>query len=149
MEPAVERAVVERVIAAPPERVYALLTSAEGWLRWGGTEAEVDPRPGGVVRVNVTGDGFAAGRFEEVVPGRRLVFTWGWEATGHPVPPGSSRVEIDLIPEGRETRLRLTHTVGAPGFGEMVEAGWRHYTGRLQVAAGGGDAGPDPWRVAG
>jgi uncharacterized protein YndB with AHSA1/START domain len=148
-EPAVERAVVERVIAAAPERVFALLTSAEGWLRWQGTEAEVDARPGGVVRVNVSGDGFAAGRFEEVVPGRRLAFTWGWEEPRHPVPPGSSLVEIDLIPEGEGTRLRLTHTVGAPGFGERVEAGWRHYVARLAAVACGDDPGRDPWRVRG
>jgi len=148
-EPAFERAVVERVIAAPPERVYALLTSAEGWLRWQGTEAEVDARPGGALRVNVTGDGFAAGRFEEVVPGRRLVFTWGWEAPQHPVPPGASRVEIDLVPVGGGTRLRLTHTVAAPGFGEKVEAGWAHYASRLAVAAAGGRPGPDPWGIEG
>jgi uncharacterized protein YndB with AHSA1/START domain len=143
----VERAVVERFIAAAPDRVYGLLTSAEGWLRWQGTEASVDARPGGVVRVDVTGDGVAAGRFEELVPGRRVVFTWGWEGPDHPVPPGSSRVEIDLVPEGRGTRLRLTHTVGAPGFGPKVEAGWRHYGARLAAAAEGADPGPDPWRV--
>lgn len=143
----VERAVVERLIAAAPERVYALLTSADGWLRWQGTEATVDARAGGAVRVNVTGDGFAAGRFEELVPGRRVVFTWGWEAPGHPVPPGSSRVEIDLIPDGDRTLLRLTHTVGVPGFGEKVEAGWGHYSARLAAAAAGGDPGPDPWRA--
>ena len=147
--PAVERAVVERVIAAAPERVYALLTSAEGWLRWQGTEAEVDARPGGVLRVNVNGGGFAAGRFEEVVPGRRLAFTWGWEAPEHPVPPGSSLVEIDLFAEGDGTRLRLTHTVGAPGFGEKVEEGWSHYTERLDAVACGRDPGPDPWRAGG
>lgn len=106
-------------------------------------------RPGGVLRVNVAGDGFASGRFEEVVPGRRLAFTWGWEAPRHPVPPGSSLVEIDLMPEGEGTRLRLTHTVGAPGFGEKVEEGWRHYSARLAVAAGGGDPGPDSWRIVG
>jgi uncharacterized protein YndB with AHSA1/START domain len=38
--------------------------------------------------MNVRGDGFAAGRFTEVVPGRRLVFTWGWEAADRGVPPG-------------------------------------------------------------
>jgi uncharacterized protein YndB with AHSA1/START domain len=142
-----ERAVVERLIAAPPERVYALLASAEGWLRWQGTEAEIDARPGGVLRVNVTGDGFASGVFEEVVPCRRLVFTWGWEEPRHPVPPGSSLVEIDLIPEAGGTRLRLIHTVGAAGFGELVESGWTHYLARLGAVASDADPGPDPWRV--
>lgn len=138
---------MERLIAAPPERVFALLSSAEGWLSWQGTEARIDARPGGLVRVNVAGDGFASGTFDEVVPDRRLVFTWGWEEPGHPVPPGSSRVEIDLLPEGGSTRLRLTHTVWAPGFGAKVDAGWTHYTGRLAMAAEFADPGPDPWRV--
>lgn len=146
-EPPPDRAVVERLIAAPPERVFALLSSAEGWLRWQGTEAQIDARPGGLVRVNVTGRGFASGTVEEVEPPRRLVFTWGWEEPGHPVPPGSSRVEIELHPEGDGTRLMLTHTVAAPGVGAKVEAGWTHYTGRLARVAERADPGPDPWRA--
>jgi uncharacterized protein YndB with AHSA1/START domain len=72
------------------------------------------------------------------------VFTWGWEDPGS-VPPGSSTVEVTLEPDGGNTIVRLRH-FGLPGGAEDPHAqGWEHYLGRLVVAAGGGDAGPDPW----
>jgi len=60
------------------------------------------------------------------------------------VPPGSSRVEITLHPEGDKTRLRLVHS-GLPDDETVVQHtdGWDHYLGRLAVVAAGGDAGPD------
>jgi uncharacterized protein YndB with AHSA1/START domain len=136
--------VVERYIAASPATVFSFFASPERWLRWQGTEAVVDPRPGGVFRMNVRGDGFASGHFTEVVPGRRLVFTWGWEAPEQGVPPGSTTVEIDLLPDGDGTILRLAHR-NLPGPAvERHRWGWGHYTARLAVAAAGGDPGPDP-----
>jgi predicted enzyme related to lactoylglutathione lyase len=38
----------------------------------------------------VTGEDVARGEYVEVLPNERVVFTWGWEADGHPVPPGYS-----------------------------------------------------------
>jgi uncharacterized protein YndB with AHSA1/START domain len=37
------------------------------------------------------------GRFVELVPHRRLVFTYGWEDGLMGVPPESTTVEIDLV----------------------------------------------------
>ena len=51
--------------------------------------------------MNVRGDGWASGRFLEVEPPRRIVFTWGWELEGSPLAPGSSVVEVELIPHKR------------------------------------------------
>ena len=59
--------------------------------------------------MNVRGDGFASGRFVEIEPDRRVVITSGWEMPGNPVAPGSSIVEIDLVPDGGETIVRLIH----------------------------------------
>lgn len=127
-----ESAVVERHVAAPPEAVYAFLKDDAGWLRWQGVSADLDVRPGGGLRIDVLGDGNAArGEFREVVPGRRLVFTWGWEAPGHPVPPGSSVVEIDLVPTEDGTLIRLRHTVQADGWGEKVGVAWEHFIEQL------------------
>jgi uncharacterized protein YndB with AHSA1/START domain len=69
--------VVERHIAASPATVFSFFADPGRWLRWQGVEAVIEPRPGGAFRMNVRGDGFASGRFVEVVPGRRIVFTWG------------------------------------------------------------------------
>ena len=83
-------------IPAPPAAVFALLTDPEKILRWMGTEAQVEPQPGGLYLVNVTGARFARGSFREVVPVHRLAYSFGWDGS-EVVPPGSSLVEIDLI----------------------------------------------------
>ena len=141
-EPFVVRREVQ--IAAPPSTVFAYLTDPEKILRWLGTEAKVEPQPGGLYLVNVTGARFARGSFREVVPVHRLAYSFGWEGSEE-VPPGSSLVEIDLIeqPPGG-TLLRLTHT-GLP-TAEQCDShgkGWAHYLGRLAQAASGRDPGPD------
>ena len=135
----------ETHVPAPPAAVFALLTDPEKILRWMGTEAQVEPEPGGLYLVNVTGARFARGTFREVVPVHRLAYSFGWEGS-EIVPPASSLVEIDLIEEPPNgTLLRLTHS-GLPneeqraGHGE----GWAHYLGRLAQYAGGHDPGPDP-----
>ncbi len=85
------------------------------------------------------------GRFVEVVPYTRIVFTWGWEGDGSPLPPGSSTVEVTLTPDGDATILRLRH-MGLPDpLRELHAAGWQHYLSRLVTRAEGRDPGPDPW----
>jgi uncharacterized protein YndB with AHSA1/START domain len=112
-------------------------------MKWMGTEAEIDPRPGGVYRVLVGGEHPSIGEFVEVVPDEKVVFTWGWDEPGHPIPAGSTRVEITLIPEGDKTRIRLVHR-GLPADAVAEHTGgWDHYLGRLVVVGTGGDPGPD------
>ncbi len=84
----------------------------------------------------------ARGEFVELVPDRRVVFTWGW--VDHPgVPPGSSTVTIELIPDDGGTLVRLTHD-GLPDEEVPLHvAGWEHYLPRLAMLAEGGDPGPD------
>jgi uncharacterized protein YndB with AHSA1/START domain len=140
--------VVERRIAASPATVFSFFSDVTRWLRWQGVEADIELEPGGVFRMNVRGDGFASGTFLEVVPERRLVFTWGWEEESLGVPPGSTVVEIELEPDGDGTFLRLTHR-GLPSDAvEVHREGWEHYTSRLMVIAEGGDPGPDPARIS-
>lgn len=134
----------EVMVDAKPETVFRFLVDPEQATQWMGTEAHLDPRPGGEYRVLVAGQFPAAGEFVEVVPDEKVVFTWGWDAEGHPVPPGSSTVEISLHPEGDKTLVRLTHR-GLPDEQQVGEHthGWDHYLGRLAVAVPGGDPGPD------
>jgi uncharacterized protein YndB with AHSA1/START domain len=142
-----ERVPVEREVRidAPPDVIFKFFVDPEHMVRWKGVEATLDPRPGGVYRVNVTGTHVARGEYVEVSPNERVVFTWGWEGEGNPVPPGASTVEITLVPDGASTIVRLRHH-GLPGGPEDRHAeGWEHYLARLAVAAAGGDAGPDPW----
>ena len=136
--------VVERWIDAPRETVFAYFEDPDRWLRWQGVEAVIEPRAGGAFRMNVRGDGWAAGRFLEVRRPERLVFTWGWEGNDG-LPPGSTTVEIDLRRDGDGTRVVLRHRdLPSSEAAEQHRGGWQHYLDRLVVTAGGGDPGPDP-----
>jgi uncharacterized protein YndB with AHSA1/START domain len=139
--------VVERRVSVPPDKVFVYFTDAERWMRWQGTEAHVELEPGGVWRVNVTGDGFASGHIIEVVDNQRVVFTWGWERDDTPVPPGSSTVVIDLVPDGEGTIIRLTHSDLPPDSVETHRVGWENYATRLATVAEGRDPGTDPFRT--
>jgi uncharacterized protein YndB with AHSA1/START domain len=87
------------------------------------------------------------GEYVELVPYSRVVFTWGWEGEGSPVPPGSSTVEITLTPDRGGTTLRLRH-FNLPQEQVATHAeGWDHFLPRLQSAAEGKDAGPDQWSM--
>jgi uncharacterized protein YndB with AHSA1/START domain len=143
-EPLVVRREVE--ITAPPATVFAFLTDPEKILRWMGTEATMEPHPGGLYLLNVTGARLARGAFREVVPVHRLAYSFGWEGSEE-VPPGSSLVEIDLIEQPPGTLLRMIHT-GLPNAEQCAghAEGWGHYLGRLAVAASGRDPGRDPRR---
>jgi len=134
--------VVERHVRASPDKVFTYFTDADKWTAWQGTEAEIELTPGGVWRVNVTGDGFASGRVVEVVENERIVFTWGWEQ-GPPVPPGSTTVAIELMPDGDGTLIRLTHSALPPDQIEIHRYGWEHYVPRLAALSEGRDAGPN------
>ena len=130
-------------VAAPAATVFAFLTDPEKILRWMGTEATLEPRPGGLYLLNVGGKNMARGEFTEVIPVHRLAYSFGWEGR-EKLPPGSSLIEIDLIDQKAGTLVRLTHS-GLPDAEECAshEQGWTHYLARLVVAAAGGDPGPD------
>ncbi len=71
-----------------------------------------------------------------------MSFTWGWEGSAD-FPPGSSTVTIDLTTDGDETVVELTHSGLPRGSADDHVGGWVHYLTRLEVAATGGDPGPD------
>jgi uncharacterized protein YndB with AHSA1/START domain len=133
----------EIIIDAKPETIWPFLTDPERHIEWQGSVADIDPRPGGVYRVLVGGQHQSAGEYLEVVPMEKVVFTFGWEQDDHPIPPGSTTIEISLHPEGDKTRVRLVHR-GLPDDAVSDHGnGWAHYLGRLAIAATGGDAGAD------
>jgi len=151
MERTAEKAMLDRevAIAASPETVWEFLVDSAKATRWMGQECSFDVRPGGIYRCAVIPGHTARGEFVEIDPPHRLVFTWGWEPGKegeNPVPPGSSTIEIELVPDGDGTRLHFTHG-DLPGAeaADSHSKGWDHYLERLRVAAPGGDPGPDPW----
>jgi uncharacterized protein YndB with AHSA1/START domain len=149
MDATTETTSVEREVAidASPDTIWEFLVDPEKATRWMGSTATLDPRPGGEYRVDVIAGHVASGEFVELDPPRRLVYTFGWEpdASGpNPVPPGSSTIEIELIPSGDGTTLKFRHH-GLPSD-EVAQAhthGWDHYLARLAIAARGDDPGED------
>lgn len=151
MESATETRAVERelAIAATPETVWAFLVDPEKVKAWMGETITQDVRPGGSYRNQVLPGHVAAGEFLEVDPPHRLVYTWGWlpgPEGPNPVPPGSTTIEIELVPDGDGTLLRFLHRDLPDEEKAASHAhGWDHYLGRLAEAAAGRDPGRDPW----
>jgi len=133
----------ETQIAAPPSTVFAYLTDPQKILNWMGTEASIEPHPGGLYLVKGIGGNVARGAFREVVPVHRLAYSFGWDGKEE-VPAGSSLIEIDLIDSDGGTLLRMTHS-GLPSEAQCAahDKGWAHYLGRLTIAATGRNPGPD------
>jgi uncharacterized protein YndB with AHSA1/START domain len=113
--------VIDRVFNASAERVFAAFTETAQLAQWYGPEGmtaeifENDVTPGGrysLVMRSDEGEYFLSGAYEEIDPPNKLVMTWKWK-TGEI----TSRVTVELNPEGDKTHLRLTHT----GFAEASD----------------------------
>ncbi len=149
MAKAQSAAAVERElrIAASPEVVYEFFVDSDRMVQWMGRKAELDPRPGGQVRVDLNGEHVASGTYVELDPPNRLVMTWGWEGGTSIVEPGASTVEVSFAPDGDGTLLRLVHRELPEESHGSHGHGWDHYLARLEIAGAGGDPGGDPWRT--
>ena len=109
---------LERLIAAPPERVFEYWTEPELFTKWMGPEGfdipsyDYDLRPGGQWRQTLRApDGremTVRGVFRAVEPPRRLVYTWQWDTD---VGSGTNETEVTVTFESAPggTRLRLVH----------------------------------------
>jgi uncharacterized protein YndB with AHSA1/START domain len=136
--------VSEITVRASADAVYAMFTDPAQLVRWIGIRAMLEPRPGGQFRFELMDGEFCSGRYLELVPGRRVVFTWGWESGAIPVTPGSSTVEVDLDERDGVTHVRLTHRGLDAALRPMHAEGWERYLGRLAAVLEGRDPPPDP-----
>ncbi|MDQ0618689.1 TIGR03086 family metal-binding protein [Arthrobacter globiformis] len=127
-----------------PDAAFALITEPERLRRWKTVAARVDLRVGGDYRWTITPGHSAMGSFTEIEPGKRIVYTWGWEGDAG-LPPGASTVTVNLEAVDGGTTVQLIHE----GLNEQQEAshaeGWNHFLERLVLLAANGDAGPDEW----
>lgn len=109
---------MERTFAAPAQRVFEAFTSEEVIRRWWQAgdgwdtpEARVDLRIGGELRVvmhdphkNALYGG--GGRYTEIDPPSRLVFTWVWDDDRDQV---EQLIEIDFSESDERTTVRFVH----------------------------------------
>ncbi len=109
---------MQRTFAAPAQAVFEAWTSAEVLKRWWHvghdwetTEASVDLRVGGTLRVAMRNPHEDAeygggGEYTEIDPPRRLAFTWTWDDDRD---QRSQLIEIDFQEHEGETTVRFTH----------------------------------------
>jgi uncharacterized protein YndB with AHSA1/START domain len=151
---AIDRIEKDVLIAAPLERVWELITTAEHLGRWfGNAGAEIELRPGGALALHWQEQGSVYGRVEAVEPPRRFAFRWvlAGEPQAEPTPANSTLTEFTLAAEGDGTRVAVVES----GFdGLDVEAaeratllashipGWENELGELAAHARGAAAQP-------
>jgi uncharacterized protein YndB with AHSA1/START domain len=136
-------AVREIVVKASPATVFPYLVDPDLMVQWLGRSVKLDPRPGGIVQLNCGGNE-GAGEFIDIVADERVVFTFGWSEPGHPIPPGSTEVEISLTPQGEDTLVRLTHRGLPEDAVSDHEDGWGFYLARLGMLMSGETPEADP-----
>jgi uncharacterized protein YndB with AHSA1/START domain len=110
---------IERTVdlAAPPEKVWVALTTAEGLAAWFGNTATIDLRPGGSAQMKWIEEGHTANMRVERVEEPR-VFGFTWHIYGLPDDdPRRTYVEFTLEPAGAGTRLTVVET----GFAQLSE----------------------------
>jgi uncharacterized protein YndB with AHSA1/START domain len=147
-------------ITAAPQEVFAYFTDPARYVQWMGSEAKLEPEPGGLYRVHMP-DGFqAAGTFLQVQPPHLVAFTWGFadeKAAKHvkheqagaygsdTMPAGSTRVTVTLQDAGGDTLLTLRHDdLPTSELRDAHRIAWQTYLTRLAVRASGADPGADP-----
>jgi uncharacterized protein YndB with AHSA1/START domain len=119
---------LQRHYPVAPEKVWRAWTDPEALKRWwgpGGPEAvsvvQLDLRVGGRFRIVFGGpqgnEHEVQGVYKEVVPNRKLVFTWTWPRT---TPERESLVTILFKPDGGGTELDFVHS---QHFDESVRDG--------------------------
>ena len=121
----------EVTIVAPAAVVWEHLTTAAGLVRWVGPDAVADAVPGGALRWTHPDGATMIGRFVELVPHRRVVFTYGWADGRLGVGPESTRVEIELDEHDGVTTVRLAHHGLPPATVDAHEQGWKYFLSML------------------
>jgi uncharacterized protein YndB with AHSA1/START domain len=130
---------LKRVFPVAPEKVWRAWTEADALRQWFGQVdspgwiGELDVRVGGALRLVLRDpEGIyhdIRGVYREVVPHRRLVFTWNI----HDAPPeAESVVSVVLSPVPGGTELEFTL---APVFDPRAAEGWRGALKRLEEFA--------------
>ena len=133
--PADENEVTASVLVnAAPEAVYEYFIRPEAMVRWLGQFARLDPRPGGELAIDMGGTP-VRGRYQELEPPSRIVFTWG-VAGSDELPPGSSTVEVRLSEVAGGTRVDIVHRDLPAHERPKHAAGWKRCLGLLAIAAG-------------
>lgn len=133
---------VTRYFEASPERVFDAWLDPQKTGQWlfatpSGqmVRVEIDARAGGSFLFVDRRDGEDvehAGEYIEIDRPRRLVFTF----TVKKYSQESTRVSIDIVPQGTGCHLTLTHENVLPDYVSRTQAGWTGILDELAAAIG-------------
>lgn len=112
------------VIHAARDLVFRYFTDSVRWASWWGAGSSIDAQPGGKVYIRHPNGVETVGEVLEVTAPQRIVFTYGY-ASGKPMPPGGSRVTIELEDDTAGTRLLLSHEFADESARDEHIQGWR------------------------
>jgi uncharacterized protein YndB with AHSA1/START domain len=111
-------------ISASQETVYSYFTDASKMVRWKGVAAKLDPQPGGEYYCDLEDGIVMMGKFLEVDPFKRLVFSFGWK--GHAkVPPSPRRLRYFWRPCPMEPWSPFATTTSQKMSGTCTRRGGR------------------------
>jgi len=133
---------IKRFINAPRARVYAAWTDPAQLKQWWGPEGvqtrnfTSDARVGGKYRwdlLNQEGEEMTVyGEYRELVPGRKIVFTWQWD-DDEAWKNVSSVVTVELADRDGGTELTLTHeNLPSEASRDRHNEGWNSVIDRLE-----------------
>ena len=122
----------ERLLAASPEKVWAVLTDTRwlpGWYGAGG----IEPQVGG--KVELMG-GHIKGVVTQWKPPQRLAYTWNVFNPGDEVSPyPESYLTLSLAPAEGGVALTLEHLPVLERFVKLNAMGWHTYLDMVAAAA--------------
>ena len=130
-------------IDAPPEVVFRALTEEKELVKWMPTKAAMDLRVGGVLLFkfhwetrNV--DTEVRGTIRELIPGKRLSYTWVAAMRSDRDPSRMDDAPAALVTwslekrPGKRTRVTLVQRGFDERFRQDGESGWEHFLGQLK-----------------
>jgi uncharacterized protein YndB with AHSA1/START domain len=134
---------ITRFINAPRNRIYAAWTDPAQLKEWWGPEGvrtrnfTADTRVGGKYRwdlFNQDGEEMTVlGEYRELVPGKKIVFTWQWE-DDEAWEERFSVVTVELSDRDGGTELRLTHVqLPSAESRDRHNEGWNSVLDRLET----------------
>jgi uncharacterized protein YndB with AHSA1/START domain len=133
---------IKRTLRAPVEKVFKAWTEPDQITKWFGCEGTInkqitqDFRVGGDYKYDLTApDGkilSAYGTFKEIVPNRKLVYSWNNTSIEHPA--SDTLVSIEFIDKGDATEIILNHSkFTKPSSVEGHTLGWTTALDKFEV----------------
>ncbi len=122
------------LIDAPASVVFKALTDEKELVHWMPRSAKMDARVGGEYEFTFyrganNSETTARGRIVELVPDRKLVYTFEWSREALGAPPSLLAWTLEEGSDGK-TRVTLVHSgVGRDAF--AVNLGWGYYLDQL------------------